>query len=187
MLRCYLILNFSTDCSIYLYPRSAFYRDGASHCICRGDHGSVPVCDHVVGWLSDCSQSGAMRWQSPMAISSVGSSGRIGIPGHYQGQRLPGSGKSPAGFGTPEQIGNYLFKPIPLPFEITSVLLLAAMVGAIVLTLKETEKVKDINDTFRYLTLREGRMVPSLIIISVFQQSYLSSARWVSWFAGMPS
>ena len=39
-----------------------------------------------------------------------------------------------AGFGGPESIGSVLFNQYLLPFEVTSVLLLVAMVGAIVLT-----------------------------------------------------
>jgi NADH-quinone oxidoreductase subunit J len=40
-------------------------------------------------------------------------------------------------FGSPQQIGVALFSEYLLPFEITSVLLLIAMVGAIILTQKE--------------------------------------------------
>ncbi len=40
-------------------------------------------------------------------------------------------------FGTPQAIGGALFSQYLLPFEITSVLLLIAMVGAIVLTKKD--------------------------------------------------
>jgi len=40
-------------------------------------------------------------------------------------------------FGSPQAIGNALFNQYLLPFEVTSVLLLVAMVGAIVLTKKE--------------------------------------------------
>ena len=40
-------------------------------------------------------------------------------------------------FGSPQAIGTALFSQYLLPFEVTSVLLLVAMVGAIVLTLKE--------------------------------------------------
>ncbi|MCC6955970.1 MAG: NADH-quinone oxidoreductase subunit J [Anaerolineales bacterium] len=42
----------------------------------------------------------------------------------------------PAGFGSPEAIGQTLFSSYLLPFEVISILLLAAMVGAIVLTMK---------------------------------------------------
>jgi NADH-quinone oxidoreductase subunit J len=43
-------------------------------------------------------------------------------------------------FGTPLAIGKELFSSYLLPFEITSVLLLIAMVGAIVLTVREKGK-----------------------------------------------
>jgi NADH-quinone oxidoreductase subunit J len=44
---------------------------------------------------------------------------------------------APAGFGAPAAIGNLLFNTYLLPFEVISILLLAAMVGAIVLTKKQ--------------------------------------------------
>ncbi|MGA7192977.1 MAG: NADH-quinone oxidoreductase subunit J [Anaerolineales bacterium] len=43
-------------------------------------------------------------------------------------------------FGSPQDVGNALFNSYLLPFEITSVLLLIAMVGAIVLTIREKGK-----------------------------------------------
>jgi NADH-quinone oxidoreductase subunit J len=43
-------------------------------------------------------------------------------------------------FGSPQMVGLALFNQYLLPFEITSVLLLVAMVGAIVLTQKEKKK-----------------------------------------------
>jgi NADH-quinone oxidoreductase subunit J len=46
----------------------------------------------------------------------------------------------PEGFGTPASIGMELFQRFLLPFEVTSVLLLVAMIGAIVLTRQEKKK-----------------------------------------------
>jgi NADH-quinone oxidoreductase subunit J len=43
----------------------------------------------------------------------------------------------PPGFGSPAAVGTELFSRYFLPFEVTSVLLLVAMVGAIVLTKNE--------------------------------------------------
>jgi len=43
-------------------------------------------------------------------------------------------------FGSPQAVGQALFTSYLLPFEITSVLLLIAMVGAIVLTIREKGK-----------------------------------------------
>jgi NADH-quinone oxidoreductase subunit J len=48
--------------------------------------------------------------------------------------KFPAAGAVAAGFGDPRVIGETLFSQYVLPFEITSVLLLVAMVGAIVLT-----------------------------------------------------
>ena len=46
----------------------------------------------------------------------------------------------PEGFGSPASIGMELFQNYLLPFEVTSVLLLVAMIGAIVLTRQEKKK-----------------------------------------------
>jgi NADH-quinone oxidoreductase subunit J len=46
------------------------------------------------------------------------------------------AGDLPAEFGTPLAIGETLFNEYLLPFEVVSILLLAAMIGAIVLTKK---------------------------------------------------
>jgi len=43
----------------------------------------------------------------------------------------------PAGFGSPVAVGGLLFSDYILPFEVTSLLLLVAMVGAIVLTRRQ--------------------------------------------------
>ena len=48
----------------------------------------------------------------------------------------------PSGFGGPADIGDVLFNKYLIPFEVTSVLLLVAMIGAIVLTKEATNKKK---------------------------------------------
>jgi NADH-quinone oxidoreductase subunit J len=45
-------------------------------------------------------------------------------------------------FGSPLELGKQLFTTYLFPFEITSVLLLVAMVGAIVLTKEDRAKVQ---------------------------------------------
>jgi len=50
---------------------------------------------------------------------------------------LPALQPLPADFGSPVAVGELLFSQYLLPFEITSILLLTAMVGAIVLSLRE--------------------------------------------------
>jgi len=55
---------------------------------------------------------------------------------------LPQVSPTQLGFGTPGAIGEILFNRYLLPFEVTSVLLLVAMIGAIVLTSKREPKTK---------------------------------------------
>jgi len=81
-------------------------------------------------------QENSLPWQQPLAIS-------LGvvllIEGAYllffrQGVQGEVAEILVAGFGSPSNIGDVLFNRYLLPFEVTSVLLLVAMVGAIVLT-----------------------------------------------------
>ncbi len=44
------------------------------------------------------------------------------------------------GFGSPQSVGELLFTGYLIPFEVTSVLLLVAMVGAILLTRDEPKE-----------------------------------------------
>jgi NADH:ubiquinone oxidoreductase subunit 6 (subunit J) len=45
-----------------------------------------------------------------------------------------------AGFGSPASVGALLFDKYLIPFEVTSILLLVAMVGAIVITRNERKE-----------------------------------------------
>jgi NADH-quinone oxidoreductase subunit J len=63
-----------------------------------------------------------------------------------QSRILPGGAAVTAQFGSPQAIGNLLFNQYMLPFEVTSILLLVAMIGAIVLTRRldtPQERAKD--------------------------------------------
>jgi NADH-quinone oxidoreductase subunit J len=57
-----------------------------------------------------------------------------------QRDTLPTLQTLPEGFGSPAAIGELLFNQYLLPFEATSILLLTAMVGVIVLSLRERRK-----------------------------------------------
>ncbi len=68
----------------------------------------------------------------------------LGVPGMLAGAGLiawtliranPASGAVPVGalYGSPQQIGRLLFRDFLLPFEVTSVLILIAIMGAVVL------------------------------------------------------
>ncbi len=81
------------------------------------------------------SQEGILSWQRPVAfvlgaILLVEAAYIIFVrPGS-----LTSAGSVDPGFGAPVALGESLFSNYLLPFEVVSVLLLAAMIGAIVLT-----------------------------------------------------
>ena len=77
----------------------------------------------------------AIPWQRPLAI---GLGAALAAEALYvvafRGGALPPVAQLAPGFGSPETVGLELFGRYLLPFEVTSLLLLVAMVGAIVLT-----------------------------------------------------
>jgi NADH-quinone oxidoreductase subunit J len=85
--------------------------------------------------------SKALPWQRPLAyfLALV----LLGESVYLLFFRKVASGDIPQpiqSFGTPQGVGQALFTSYLLPFEVTSVLLLIAMVGAIVLTIREKGK-----------------------------------------------
>jgi NADH-quinone oxidoreductase subunit J len=84
-------------------------------------------------------QTASIPWQRPLAVA-LGIILLLEAGFILLGQRgvIPlVTMELPAGFGSPAQVGTELFSKYLLPFEVTSVLLLVAMVGAIVLTKNE--------------------------------------------------
>jgi NADH-quinone oxidoreductase subunit J len=82
--------------------------------------------------------SRALPWQRPLAVLMAGV--LVIEAGYLLFARVGPTAGIPepvAGFGSPQAIGTALFNQYLLPFEITSVLLLIAMVGAIILTQKD--------------------------------------------------
>lgn len=78
-------------------------------------------------------------WQRPVAIVLgvilVIEAGYLLL---VQAGAQPQAGQIDPAFGGPAMVGDVLFSKYLLPFEVTSVLLLVAMVGAIVLTRRKT-------------------------------------------------
>ena len=52
---------------------------------------------------------------------------------------LLGTAELPADFGTPKAVGRLFFTDFPFQFELTSVLLLVAIVGALLLSRRDNE------------------------------------------------
>lgn len=79
-----------------------------------------------------------LPWQKPLAIFlGVLLLAEISFLYASRATGIPEAPTPPLGFGSPSEIGLLLFTDYLLPFQITGILLLVAMTGAIVVTLKE--------------------------------------------------
>ena len=84
-------------------------------------------------------QSQTLAWQKPLAIGmGIVLLLEAGYVLFIQSEQMPSVAALPEGFGSPASIGHLLFSHYLLPFEVTSILLLVAMIGAIVLTRKKS-------------------------------------------------
>jgi NADH-quinone oxidoreductase subunit J len=141
----YLILNFSVIAVVYLMLGAPFIAMAQITVYA----GAIMVLFLFVIMLLGNEQlrpTSRMKWQQPLAIFLAlvlmaetayilvfHSSGLPGI--------LPASTDAAASnFGSPAAIGRILFNEYLLPFEATSILLLVAMIGAVVLTQVEKKR-----------------------------------------------
>lgn len=130
----YLIVNFITVAIFYLLLNAAFIALTQITVYA----GAIMVLFLFVIMLLGAEQlpgSQPLPWQRPLAIILgvilVVEAAFILLRG---GPAAQGAAQLPETFGTPQAIGETLFGPYLLPFEVVSVLLLAAMVGAVVLS-----------------------------------------------------
>jgi NADH-quinone oxidoreductase subunit J len=80
-----------------------------------------------------------LPWQRPLAIIlGVILFLEAAYMFFFRSGLIPQSESVAEGFGGPQMVGEVLFDQFLLPFEVTSVLLLVAIVGAIVLTQRRT-------------------------------------------------
>jgi NADH-quinone oxidoreductase subunit J len=134
----FLVLNFATVAVYFLLLNAPFIAVAQVSVYA----GAIMVLFLFVIMLlgaERAAQGQSIPWQRPLAISLAVilllEAGFILL-----GQRgvVPMvTAELPAGFGSPAQVGTELFQNYLLPFEVTSVLLLVAMIGAIVLTKNE--------------------------------------------------
>jgi NADH-quinone oxidoreductase subunit J len=131
----FLVLNFATVAVFFLLLNAPFIAVAQVSVYT----GAIMVLFLFVIMLLGAERAGsipAIQWQRPLAITLAVI---LLLEGGYilLGQRgvIPLVTKQlPQAFGSPIQVGVDLFSSYVLPFEITSVLLLVAMIGAIVLT-----------------------------------------------------
>ncbi len=130
----FLILNFATIAVFYLLLGAPFIAMAQITVYA----GAIMVLFLFVIMLLGAqrlSQTSSLPWQQPLAIALgvilLGEAVYILV---FRGSTVLPQTAIEADFGGPAMIGNALFNQYLLPFEVTSVLLLVAMIGAIVLT-----------------------------------------------------
>ena len=136
----YLIINIVTVAVFYLIVGGAFI--AVSQVAVYA--GAIMVLFLFVIMLLGAERLGlsdTLVWQKPLALvlGVVLAGESIYMLFFKAGKNTPGAAL-PADFGSPSSIGLELFQNYLLPFEVTSVLLLVAMIGAIVLTRQEKKK-----------------------------------------------
>ncbi len=96
-----------------------------------------------------------LRWQRPLAvILGVVMLAEAAYILVFKGGAQPPLPAPPANFANPTDIGMALFDRYMLPFEITSVILLVATVGAIVLTKADKKKLSTSNEAMSNEAMR---------------------------------
>jgi NADH-quinone oxidoreductase subunit J len=131
----FLVLNFATVAVFFLLLNAPFLAVAQVSVYT----GAIMVLFLFVIMLLGAERAGpvqAIQWQRPLAITLAVilllEAGYIIFA--QRGVTPLITVQLPQGFGSPAQVGTKLFTTYLLPFEITSVLLLVAMVGAIILT-----------------------------------------------------
>jgi NADH-quinone oxidoreductase subunit J len=134
----FLVVNFATVAVFFLLLDAPFIAIAQVSVYT----GAIMVLFLFVIMLLGAERAGpiqAIQWQRPLAITLAVilllEAGYI----IYTNKSLAVAAEQqlPLGFGSPTAVGTALFTSYLLPFEITSVLLLVAMIGAIVLTKSE--------------------------------------------------
>jgi NADH-quinone oxidoreductase subunit J len=131
----FLVVNFATVAAFFLLLDAPFIAVAQVSVYT----GAIMVLFLFVIMLLGAERAGpiqAIQWQRPLAITLAVI---LLLEGGYiifmnRSLGTIAEGQIPLGFGSPSQVGTALFTSYLLPFEITSVLLLVAMIGAIVLT-----------------------------------------------------
>jgi NADH-quinone oxidoreductase subunit J len=133
----FLIVNFGTIAVFYLLLGAPFLAMAQVTVYA----GAIMVLFLFVIMLLGAEQlrkSTSIPWQQPMAIGLglvlIAESAYVIFMRSRQEGALPPMASLASDFGSPQAVGELLFNQYLLPFEITSVLLLVAMIGAIVLT-----------------------------------------------------
>jgi NADH-quinone oxidoreductase subunit J len=130
----FLVLNFITVAVFYLMLNAPFLAMAQVTVYA----GAIMVLFLFVIMLLGTSKlkpSSEHRWQRILAlVLGGGLLAEIGVLFILEGRGVQVIAEIGSNFGSPEGIGLELFQQYLLPFEVTSILLLVGMIGAIVLT-----------------------------------------------------
>lgn len=133
----FLILNFSTVALLYLILGAPFIAFSQVTVYA----GAIMILFLFVIMLLGAEQLPTgenLRWQRPAVITlAVIILIEAAVVLATRGGNQPALPASPSNYAGPVDIGMALFNQYILPFEVTSVILLVAVIGAIVLTKKE--------------------------------------------------
>jgi NADH-quinone oxidoreductase subunit J len=133
----FLVLNFSTIAVFYLLLSAPFIALVQIAVYA----GAIMVLFLFVIMLlgaQETRRENVLPWQQPLAlVLGLVLLAEIVFLIFSRGPAVITAAAPVAGFGTPEQIGRVLFTDYVLPFEITGILLLVAMIGAILIAQKE--------------------------------------------------
>jgi NADH-quinone oxidoreductase subunit J len=133
----FLILNFATVAVFYLLLDAPFIAMSQVTVYA----GAIMVLFLFVIMLLGAEQLGGQpvsQWQRPVAILlAVVLLAEAAYLMFFRAGALAPVGEAEAAFGGPQMVGNVLFNQYLLPFEVTSILLLVAIVGAIVLSTRD--------------------------------------------------
>ncbi|MFN2151112.1 MAG: NADH-quinone oxidoreductase subunit J [Anaerolineales bacterium] len=136
----FLVLNFATVAVFFLTLGGAFIAITQVAVYA----GAIMVLFLFVIMLLGADQLGqseTLGWQRPVALLlGLVLLVETGYVLFTQAGQIDVAAALPDGFGSPFEVGKLLFNQYLLPFEVTSVLLLVAMIGAIVLTRQEKKK-----------------------------------------------
>jgi NADH-quinone oxidoreductase subunit J len=133
----FLVLNFATVAVFYILLNAPFIAMSQVSVYA----GAIMVLFLFVIMLlgtESLPHTGALPWQRPLAVVLglilAGESAYVLFVRKVTSAAVPQPVET---FGSPQAVGRALFSEYLLPFEVTSVLLLVAMVGAIILTRKQ--------------------------------------------------
>lgn len=137
----FLVLNFVTVAVLYLLLNAAFIALVQVTVYA----GAIMVLFLFVIMLLGAEQGAAdartLPWQLPVALISaavlIAELGFVLLVKHPDLSNLLGAVSE--GFGSPRAVGELLFNRYLIPFEVTSILLLVAMIGAIVIVRNDRE------------------------------------------------